>query len=53
MMLGKKILKVEFENEALSKKFVNKDIDIFAGNYGYGCHGEKPIKRYVVMVVLL
>ncbi|HDG2150572.1 TPA: exotoxin, partial [Staphylococcus aureus] len=31
--------KVEFENEALSKKFINKDIDIFAGNYGYGCHG--------------
>ena len=49
----KKDFKVEFENEALSKKFVNKDIDIFAGNYGYGCHGEKPIKRYVVMVVLL
>lgn len=35
----KKDFKVEFENEALSKKFINKDIDIFAGNYGYGCHG--------------
>lgn len=39
MMIGKKDFKVEFENEALSKKFINKDIDIFAGNYGYGCHG--------------
>lgn len=49
----KKDFKVEFENEALSKKFINKDIDIFAGNYGYGCHGEKPIKRNVVMEGLL
>ena len=48
-----KDFKVEFENEALSKKFINKDIDIFAGNYGYGCHGEKPIKRNVVMEVTL
>lgn len=49
----KKDFKVEFENEALSKKFINKDIDIFAGSYSYECHGEQPIKRNVVMVVLL
>lgn len=40
----KKDFKVEFENEALSKKFINKDIDIFAGNYGYGCHGGETNK---------
>ncbi|UIF40525.1 exotoxin [Staphylococcus aureus] len=40
----KKDFKVEFENEALSKKFINKDIDIFAGNYGFGCSGGKPNK---------
>ena len=32
----KKILKLNSKNEALSKKFINKDIDIFAENYGYG-----------------
>ena len=40
----KKDFKVEFENEALSKKFINKDIDIFAGSYSYECHGEQTNK---------
>ncbi len=35
----KKDFKVEFENEALSKKFINKNIDIYAGSYSYECHG--------------
>lgn len=35
----KKDFKVEFENEVFLKKFINKDIDIFVGNYGYGCYG--------------
>ncbi len=38
MMIGKKILKLNSKMRHF-KKFINKDIDIFAGNYGYGCHG--------------
>lgn len=49
----KKDFKVEFENEALSNEFINKNIDIYTGSYSYECHGEQPIKRNVVMVVLL
>ncbi|MGZ0075716.1 exotoxin OB-fold domain-containing protein [Staphylococcus aureus] len=50
---SKKDFKVEFENEALSKKFINKNIDIYAGSYSYECHGGATNKRNVVMVVLL
>ncbi len=50
----KKDFKVEFENEALSKKFINKDIDIYLLEImDTDVMGEQPIKRNVVMVVLL
>ncbi|WP_305143855.1 exotoxin OB-fold domain-containing protein, partial [Staphylococcus aureus] len=35
---SKKDFKVEFENEALSNEFINKNIDIYAGSYSYECH---------------
>ncbi len=35
----KKDFKVEFENEALSNEFINKNIDIYTGSYSYECHG--------------
>lgn len=41
---SKKDFKVEFENEALSKKFINKNIDIYAGSYSYECHGRATNK---------
>lgn len=39
MLLRKRILKLNSKNEALSKKFINKNIDIYAGSYSYECHG--------------
>lgn len=51
---SKKDFKVEFENEALSKKFINKNIDIYMLEaIAMNVMGEQPIKRNVVMVVLL
>lgn len=41
---SKKDFKVEFENEALSNEFINKNIDIYAGSYSYECHGGESNK---------
>ncbi len=50
----KKDFKVEFENEALSNEFINKNIDIYILEaIAMNVMGEQPIKRNVVMVVLL
>ncbi|MGV3238553.1 exotoxin OB-fold domain-containing protein [Staphylococcus aureus] len=41
---SKKVFKVEFANEALSKKFINMIIDLYAGSYSSECTGGATIK---------